>query len=173
MWQDLCNKAISWRNPTWFSNLCSCRTQKNIKLYPLFHILKQSFISFISYTKFHLIHSVIHFHHNDFIDHGPSHSNLSYLLILILHCYFVFIVSFTLQLIRFLETNSVNLKLNSDGIATPCYFTLSWNQVRIWEWSSCKDFCACPNIMHVHIIYLISSCTVITMTLSDIQTCNV
>ena len=44
------------------------------------------FILFISYTNVHLIHFVIHLHLIHFIDHSPSpsHSNLPYLVILVL-----------------------------------------------------------------------------------------
>ena len=55
----------------------------------LLHICLVNFISFISYTKVHLIHFVIHFHlisiYFHFIDHSPSHSHLTYLVILILN----------------------------------------------------------------------------------------
>ena len=53
----------------------------------MLHTCLVTLISFISYTKVHLIHFVIHFHLIHFIDHSPSHSHLTYLVILTLNRY--------------------------------------------------------------------------------------
>ena len=105
--------------------------KKNVKIFTIFHILNErmlhiclvAFISFISYTKFHLICVVPHFHLIDSIDNSPSNSHIPYLFILILCRY-----STSLPTSFFNQTRLWNL-----GVF--CEKLLIWNTYYIaWSW---------------------------------------
>ena len=98
-----------------------------------------TFISFISYTKVHLLIScaivqLIHFHHIYFSDHSQSHSHSPYLVLLILHRISTSVpLSFlnqsrlwklgvSLDKILIRNIYCIILQLNSHGITTPRHF---------------------------------------------------
>ena len=99
------------------------KKKKNVKLFLIFHILKERDVTYLP-SHFHLIH---------FTDHSPSHSHSAYVVLLILHristsfslsffsqsCLWKLGVSLDKILIR--NIYCIMLKLNSDGITTPCY----------------------------------------------------
>ena len=104
----------------------------------MLYICLATFISFVSYTKVHLIH---------FIDHSPFHSYLPYLVILKLHYSTSFSLSFFNQsrvwklgvsLDKVLIWNTLHhLKLNADGVTTRCYYTrITTGNIRDNSWLS-------------------------------------
>ena len=145
MWYDFIEKATYWRNDLiWFLYFRDNKylrqlqdsKKKTVKLFlvvkerDVLHICLVTFISFISYTK------SISFISISLILLIMAPILFSFTLFSYTHItsYFNFMASFIFQPILPLETSSVSrqsfnvkyilyhLKLNSDGISTPCYF---------------------------------------------------